>query len=255
MRTVFPLLVLSLIASFVIACSGDDDAVATPVVSPTATIAVTANAGPTDTPESGATAEATATTPAETPAPPASAGEIGPQSIDDGYQDLIGSMYSDCTDLTDVECMNRIVEDADVSAEVKAFWQDYQAFLVDFEEYGAVDYGAVSSPTANMARPEPVFLNGNFGLQYLSELVPTDWQSADPSYAELPDVIAWVEYGTLTDVSTTGDQQTFTMALPIRACRACVDLGNLNLEVTYTAGDMQGVRVLPMTEVSPTPNP
>lgn len=255
MRTIATILFVPLAALIVAACSsGGNGGTATAAASPSPTVAVSATVASTPTaqpPAAGATP--TTTSAAGTPSSAQGNGSIGPQAVVDGYQAIIQSMYTTCENITDVSCMNGIVQGAGVSPQALSFWQNNRAFLISFQDFGAVDYGAISSPTANMARPEPVFLNGSFGVKYLGTLVPKDWQS-QPSYAGLSGVIiAWSEYATLTKQSSVGTSQTFTVALPIRQCRACADLGNLNLEITFDAGALHGVQVLSKTEPPPTP--
>ncbi len=250
MRSLFTFFLIAFVAVLFVACSGDGNTneTPTPASSPTVAASPTSEASPTTA--ASATAEASTT-----PQPPAGASDIGPDAVSDSYQDIIGKMYSSCTDMTAQACLDGVVADSGASDAVKNFWQQHQAFLVDFEEHGMVDYGSVSSPTLNMARPEPVFLNGDFGLQYLSELVPQDWQS-QPSYASLGDVIAWAEYGTLADAQTSGNEQTFTVQIPIRECRACADLGDLGLKISFQNGSLANTEVLPFTpSETPTPEP
>ena len=135
------------------------------------------------------------------------------------------------------------VQDADISADAKALWLEYEVFLVEFEEHGVADYGAVSSPRFNMARPSPVFLNGDFRLTYVVE-VPPEGREMLPEYEGLPEFpTAWVEYSSLVGATTEGGSQVFAIEMPIQECRACQAIGYLNLEVNFQGGSLGEVTV------------
>ena len=240
-----------LLSITVIACSGDDDGTATPTSTGSAATGTPAaeEASPTPAP-----IDTPAPEPTDTPEP--GDNDIGAPAI---WQPTLGiqRMQEACPDKIDEECFAALADlerQDGASDEAIAFFVAHEVFLVAFEEHGAVDFGAVSSPLFNMGRPTPVFLNGDFSLLYLGELPPEDWLSR-PTYEDLGDVLGWVEYSTLADATVSGETQVFTTQTPIQECRACQTLGYLNLEVTFVAGALQGAELLPMTGPPPTSGP
>lgn len=159
--------------------------------------------------------------------------------------DIARRIQDECAPLPAVECLIAIAEDSHAGAAVIRFMQRYDATLLLRQPHGRVDFGMVVAPPVNMGRAMPVFLNGDFGLLYLSELVPHDWQS-QPDYAVYsPMALAWPEYVEIIQVLDDGAGQDFRVQLPIRDCRACQDRGGLNLSVAFdSSGSLRGVRVL-----------
>ena len=127
------------------------------------------------------------------------------------------------------------------------FYQSQGYFLASFSERGRVDYGQGGAPWFNMGRPTPqLFLNGSPDI---IEAPLTDDYKTNPTYAALLGREAraspWLEYGVLRGVTAQGGRQVFTIEYPLRACRACEDLGYL--PVTYPF-DAQGRLGTPRTE-------
>ena len=241
-----------------VACGGDDEPAATPTTEAVATAtqtAVESEPSPTTAPTSSPTE---APSPRATETPEAGDGE---GDIDEGaiWEPALGldRLMQACPDKIDGACLAALAEaekQDGAPAEAIVFFEAYEAFLYQFEEQGAVDFGAVISPLYNMGRPEPVFLNGDFGVLYVGEVIPQDWQT-EPSYTEMGDAITWQEYSGLVEASTSGETQVFALEIPIQECRACETLGYLNVEVSFEAGALLGAEVLPLTETPATPAP
>jgi hypothetical protein len=252
MRPAALLFGLAFIACLSLGCSGDDEPVTATALAPVATS--TTAPGPAQTaPAPAATATQAAVAPSPTVVVTAEAGAIGPEAIVDPFE-VIQAMFSSCQSMQDTACLDRVVSEAELPGAAEAFWQQHEAFLVAFEEHGAVDFGGVSSPFYNMARPEPVFLNGGFGLLDAGEVVPAEWQK-ERSYGEVADAVAFVEYAGLVEATTDGSRQVFVLQIPLQDCRACEILAYLNLQVSFDSGALDGVDVLPLTEPSTTPVP
>ena len=142
--------------------------------------------------------------------------------------------------------------------EARAFVARYRTFLVGFEERGRVDLGTTSAAWVNMGRPEPVFVNaGPDGMLSLQALVnggapnqpAKTWLARPDVVAALrgqTDVIAWAEYARVTSIDAPGGRQRFLAAIPVRACRACATL--LDLQVAFEfgpAGELLGAEPRP----------
>ena len=249
----------SLLCFAAFGCSGDDGA------EPTATTGVT-SATATLQPAQTAEAEVTPTTastsgPSPTPVPTATAtvaptGEIGPMAVWEPTLGL-GRIQEACPEKFDATCIEALgeLERADGAPDAAVeFFLAHEAFLYAFEEHGAVDFGAVTSPLLNMGRPEPVFLNGAFGLLYVGEVVPSDWQE-EASYADVAEALTFTEYSQLLQATADGDGQTFLIGVALLECRACEPLGALNIEVRFEDGSLQGVELLPFAPPTPAPAP
>ena len=259
LRTFLPILALGLCFG-TLACGGDEGistpvatvAPATPTAPPPATEAMpSATSSPATVPTA---------TPSPTPAPPSATvvldGDIGAEAI---WEPALGlpRFQEACPGSIGPECLTALAmleRNDGAPEEALSFFLEHEAFLFRFQETGTVDFGTVSSPFFNMGRPTAVFLNGEATLLYLGEVVPQDWQSA-PGYEDLPDfVIAWPEYSVLREVQVAGARQSFLVALRISECRACQDLGYLNIDVTFVEGSLDRVEVQPMTaDLTPTP--
>jgi hypothetical protein len=229
---------LSLLAAIAIACDSDE----TP--EPTAT-----------TQDSSPSASATVSaTEAVTPTSSLQPSEDG--GWDEGalWQDYYESEVFSCLPSGDVKtCVLEVAEGASVAPEVSDFITQNEAVLVTFQELGTVDYGEVSWVAFNMGRPEPVFLNGDFGLRYYGTVVPEDWREGDPSYEAIEvdgsgfGPYPWAEYSQLVSSESDASGQRMVIETVIQGCRACAPVAFLALEIAFDAkGALSGVTVLPM---------
>ena len=160
---------------------------------------------------------------------------------------VMSGLIADCeSPVATIECALRHIEARGANPEVRAFLIANEAFLTQFDEYGVVDFGRISAPWINMARGEPVFLNGDFGLLHPHMLLPDDWAQR-PSYTNVASgAFAFFEYAMLKSADTSGDGQTFILAIPIKKGRAGPPLGYLNVEYRFdSSGRLSGVTVLP----------
>jgi hypothetical protein len=235
------LLLVGALLALGVARSGDDE----PTTTATADGEVAPSSTPTTTPQATPTAEeAFSRTPFPLP------DEWDEDAVWQGYLD--GSrLYDECISALEIDCAVRVAVDEGVAQPGVAFIESYETVLVYFEELGVVDFGDVSWLGINMGRPEPVFLNGDFGLIYYGSLIPEDWQEADLSYAALTsdeaDPFPWAEYSMLAETSTDSAGQHAVLETSIRSCRACPTLADLELDVAFTAeGSLSDVTVLPM---------
>ena len=164
------------------------------------------------------------------------------------------TLYDECVPALEMDCVVRVAVDDNVSAQGIAFVENYETILIYFQELGVVDFGAVSWPGVNMGRPEPVFLNGDFGLLYYGSLIPEDWDEADPSYAALSaseegdsHPFPWAEYSGLASSTSGVDGQHAVMETVLKFCRACPAIAYLTLDIAFSPdGSVGDVTVLPM---------
>lgn len=145
-----------------------------------------------------------------------------------------------------VACVIEAMHTAGTTEEARAFLARYGTFLVAFEERGRVDLGSTAAAWVNMGRPEPVFLNaGTDGLLSMQTLAnggaPNQpakaWLARPDVVAALrgqTDVIAWAEYARVASIEAGAGRQRFLAAIPVRACRACATL--LDLQVAFEFG-------------------
>ena len=161
-------------------------------------------------------------------------------------------LYDNCYPALEMACVIRTATEESVAPAGIAFIETHETILVYFEELGAVDFGDVAWLGINMGRPEPVFLNGGFGLLYYGSLIPEGWRDLDPSYAALPlddgiGPFSWAEYSQLAESSSDADGQRIVVETVIQECRACPPLAFMPLEVAFNGdGTLTGVTVLPM---------
>jgi hypothetical protein len=164
------------------------------------------------------------------------------------------SLYDECVPALEMDCVVRVAVDENVSPREIAFVENYETVLIYFQELGTVDFGAISWPAINMGRPEPVFLNGDFGLLDYGSLIPEDWHEADPSYATLSaseegdsHPFPWAEYSRLASASSGADGQHAVMETVLKFCRACPAIAYLTLDIAFSPdGAVGDVTVLPM---------
>jgi hypothetical protein len=239
-----------------VGCGGDDDAEPTATVVSTATVAAAGSPEAPATSTTASTSVATRSPSAIATATPAVPGEVGPSAVWEPTLGL-GRIQEACPEKFDAACIEALGElerEDGASDEAVEFFLAHEAFLYTFEEHGTVDFGAVSSPLLNMGRPEPVFLNGAFGLLYAGEVVPSDWQE-EASYADVAEALTFTEYSQLLQATADGDGQTFLIGVALLECRACEPLGALNIEVRFEDGSLQGVELLPFAPPTPAPAP
>lgn len=236
--------------ALMISC-GDSDEDAPPARSPTAP-----QIGETPSPSPPGTAQlATPTPDSSTPAPTLRTDERDEWDERAVWEAYLrdSNVYDECVpDGFEVSCVVDVAVRAGASEQSIHFIEQNETILVHFEELGAVDFGEVSWLGVNMGRPEPVFLNGDFGLLYYGSVIPEDWRSADPSYEALPldedgfGPFPWAEYSMLAEAYTDASGQHMIIETLIQDCRACPPLGFLALEAVFSDRDLVGVTVLPM---------
>jgi hypothetical protein len=164
------------------------------------------------------------------------------------------ALFDACYPALEPDCVIRVaVEEEEVTADGVAFFEQHETILASFEELGAVDFGYVAWPGVNMGRPEPVLLNGDFGLIYYGSLIPEDWREGEASYEALfvdagagLGPFAWGDRSLLAEADGDGGQRIVVESL-IQGCRACEVLAFLALELTFDSdGALDSVNVLPM---------
>jgi hypothetical protein len=152
-------------------------------------------------------------------------------------------------------CAPAVMQQAGASPEAMDFFGVTGYFLDSFEELGPVDYGRGSAPWSNMGRPtQQLFLNGTPAIVEAPLDAVNTWKH-DPSYAGVlasdPYLSVWWEYGTV-EVSTVDPQpglsQLVEMAMPLRSCRACAEVGYVSVRYLFDPdGSLVQQTVLPLT--------
>jgi hypothetical protein len=149
-------------------------------------------------------------------------------------------------------CIPAAMRAGGASPSAVAFFQATRYFLVSFNELGRVDHGQGGAPWFNMGRPTPhLFLNGSPDVMEAS--LPDDYKT-HPTYAALlarePNASPWLEYGVLAgSTPLAGGAQTIVIDYPLRACRACPDLGLVPVSYPFDSqGRLGTVQTLPLKQ-------
>lgn len=144
-------------------------------------------------------------------------------------------------------CVVAAMRAADTTPEARSFLERYEVFLTAFAEHGRVDLESTAAGWVNMGRPEPVFLNSKPGLLPLNTIVNGNTRDnlarqwlAHPGYVAVlrgeTDVVAWPEYAQIAPIEDLGDRQRFLASIPVRRCRACETLTQLQVVFEFGAG-------------------
>ena len=148
-------------------------------------------------------------------------------------------------------CVIAAMRTSNSTPEARDFLERYEVFLTSFAEHGRVDLGTTAAGWVNMGRPEPVFVNSRPALLPLNTLVNGDapdnlarqWL-AHPNYIAAlrgETGVAWPEYATIAPVEDRGGRQRFLASIPVRRCRACETLTQLQVVFEFGAsGDYLG---------------
>jgi hypothetical protein len=162
-------------------------------------------------------------------------------------------IYDECWGQHGIDCEVEVAAAEGVAPAGIAFIEQKQWVLTSFEELGKVDFGTVAWLAYSMNFPQPVFLNGDFGLLQYQDLIPKDWKDADPSYQVIsvngPDIgpLPWGQFSMIAGSSSDSAGQHIVVDTVLQECHACEPVAFMPLEVTFTAaGSLVGVKVLPM---------
>ncbi|HLF80081.1 MAG TPA: hypothetical protein VJB57_21585 [Dehalococcoidia bacterium] len=154
-------------------------------------------------------------------------------------------------------CVIDAMRNAGASTRAIDFYEAKGYFLASFQEQGRIDYGQGGAFWINMGRPTPqLFLNGSPDI--IEATIPDDYKT-DPTYADvirpvdrgsgvITGAFPWLEYGRLaSSTAEPNGGQRLVIEYPLRACRACPDLGYLPVAYGFDAqGRLGSTQTLPL---------
>lgn len=155
------------------------------------------------------------------------------------------SRFPDPAHPEDRACIANAIRGSGGSDQAVRFFEATEEFLRSFTERGRVDLGFASAPWFNMGRGHIVFLNGSPSVIYMHDVVPKNWNE-HPDYAG--PAFPWSEYARVLDPALLPDgRQQMLAALSMRECRACPEVGEMRILLTFgTDGALQSGELLPL---------